>query len=161
MQWTNTGDQGFGTFYWLNSTYCINHSVPTALETYKSYLPESAKLEDSMTHWDEIEVNHKKIIYWKEVCRTVLPNEPDIIADPNDCKLILMPVDYSKMKHYQILAKGSSSSLSLTTISLHISTSKNILQLLIHQLNHYRVLFQRGAPMYKLVLSYPLLQKTL
>ena len=60
-----------------------------------------------MTHWDEIEVNHKKIIYWKEVCRTVLPNEPDIIANPNDCKLTLMPVDYSKVKHYQGLAHFS------------------------------------------------------
>ena len=26
VQCTNTGDQGFGTFYWLYCTYCINHS---------------------------------------------------------------------------------------------------------------------------------------
>ena len=38
--------------------------LQTALETYKSYLLESAKVEDS----NEIEANHEKIIDWKKVC---------------------------------------------------------------------------------------------
>ena len=33
MQCTNTGDQRFGTFYWLYCTYCIIHFLPTALDT--------------------------------------------------------------------------------------------------------------------------------
>ena len=36
----------------------------TALETYKSYLLESAMVEDL----NEIEANHEKIIDWKKVC---------------------------------------------------------------------------------------------
>ena len=61
----------------------------------------------------------------KEVCGTVLPNEPDIITGPNNCKFILRPVDHSKMKHYQMLVEGSSSSLpSLTTTSLLTSISR-------------------------------------
>ena len=57
VQCTNRGDQGFG-----DCTSCIIHFLPTALETYKSYLPESAKVENLMSHWDEIEIHHKKII---------------------------------------------------------------------------------------------------
>ena len=55
-----------------------------------------------MFHWDEIEVNHKRIIDWKEICGTFLPNEPDIIGVPSNRKFKLRPVDRSKMKHYQI-----------------------------------------------------------
>ena len=78
-----------------------------------------------MSHWDDIEINHKAIIDLKEVCGTVLPNEPDIITGPNNCKFILRPVDHSKMKHYQMLVEGSSSSLpSLTTTSLLTSISR-------------------------------------
>ena len=124
IQCTNAGDQGFGTFYWLYWTYCINHFLPTTLETYKSYLTESAKVEDLIYHWDEIEINHKKIIDWKEVFGTALPNEPDVIAGPNICKFILRPVDHSKMKHYQMLAQGSFSLSSLTATSLLTSTSR-------------------------------------
>ena len=76
---------------------------PNCLETYTSYLPESVKGEDLISHWYEIKINCKKID-WKEVCGTILPNEPDIIASPNNCKFILRPVDHSKMKHCQILA---------------------------------------------------------
>ena len=124
VQCTNTRDQGLGTFYLLYCTYCINHFLLTVLKTYKSYLPESAEVEDLMSHWDEIEVNDKKIIDWKKICGIVFPSEPDIIAVPNNHKFILRPVDHSKMKHYQMLAQGSSSSPSLTTFSLLTSTSR-------------------------------------
>ena len=124
VQCTNTGNQGFGTFNWLYCTYCINHFLLTALETYKNYLPQSAKVEDLMSHWDEIETNHKKIIDWKEVGGTVLTNEPDIIAGPNNRKFILRSVDHSKMKHYQMPPQGNSTLSSLTT-SLLTSTSRN------------------------------------
>ena len=134
VQCTNTGDQRFRTFYWLNCTYRINHFLPTALKTYKSYLPESAKVVDLMFHREEIEVNHKRLLIGKS---------------PNNCKFILRPVDHSKMKHYQMLAQGSSSSASLTRTSLlTFLLQENVLQLLTHQLNHYRVLFQRRTPMY-------------
>ena len=76
---------------------------PNCVETYTSYLPESVKGEDLISHWYEIKINCKNID-WKEVCGTILPNEPDIIASPNNCKFILRPVDHSKMKHCQILA---------------------------------------------------------
>ena len=77
-----------------------------------------------MSYWDEIEINHIKITDLKEVCGTILPNETDIIAGLNNRKFILRPMDHSKMKHYQMLAQGSSSTLSLTTTSLPTSTSR-------------------------------------
>ena len=76
-----------------------------------------------MSHWDEIKVNHKKIIDWKKVYGTVLLNESDITAGPNNCKFILRPVDHSKMKHYLMLTQGSSSSPSFTTTSKLTSTA--------------------------------------
>ena len=48
------------------------------METYKTDLTEPAKVEDLMSHWDEINANHKKIIDWKERCRTVLHNADDL-----------------------------------------------------------------------------------
>ena len=106
VQYTNTGYGTFWTFYWLYFTYRINHFFPLALETYKSYLPESAKVEDLISHWDEIEINHKKIIDWKEIFGTVLPNESDVVVAPNNYKFILSHVNHSKMKHYQMLELG-------------------------------------------------------
>ena len=50
VQCTNRQDQEFETFYWLYCTYCINHFLLNALETYKTYLPESATVEDLMSH---------------------------------------------------------------------------------------------------------------
>ena len=43
VQCSNTGDQ-FGTFYWLHCTYCINHFLPTASETYKGTFQNQLRL---------------------------------------------------------------------------------------------------------------------
>ena len=55
--------------------------------------------------------------------KSYVPNKPEILARHNNCKFILRPVDHSKVKHYQKLAQGSSSALSLTT-SLPTSSSR-------------------------------------
>ena len=46
-----------------------------------------------------------------------MPNKPTIIECPNNCKFILRPVDHSKTKHYQMLAKVSSLTASLLTFT--------------------------------------------
>ena len=58
------------------------------METYKTDLTEPAKVEDLMSHWDEINANHKKIIDWKEICRTVLPNADDLM------QVLIIPNSY-------------------------------------------------------------------
>lgn len=47
----------------IGYTACIASIILSQLplETYKSYLAEPAKVEDLMSHWDQIEANHKMI----------------------------------------------------------------------------------------------------
>ena len=85
MQCNKTGDQEFSTIHWSYSAPIAPIIPPLSPPS----LPESAKVEQLTSQWNEIEANRKNIIDLKEVCGTVLSKKPDI-AGPKNCKFMLV-----------------------------------------------------------------------
>ena len=89
------GDKGFDTFLVLYCEDCVKQSLPWLAKRFSSQLPDSPTITDLQDSWDELFKTDPSIAKDVDLCGTVLPNNPTIIAGPNNRRFILRPVDHA------------------------------------------------------------------
>ena len=63
------------------------------------YLPENPKIEDIQEHWDELITVDSTVAQDHDFCGCIIPNDPSIIAGPNNRWFILHPVEHADKYH--------------------------------------------------------------
>ena len=62
------GDKGYETFYVLYYHICVKNRLPIYLEKHKDKLPENPKMEDFMSHFDELLEVDKSVGDVQDLC---------------------------------------------------------------------------------------------
>ena len=92
---TDEGDKGYDTFFLLYCIECKNRKLPKLGMKYKDHLPQSPSIKDILDNWDLLVKVDASIAAHVDICGTLLPNDPSIIAGPNNRRFILRPVDHA------------------------------------------------------------------
>ena len=90
----------------------MKNPLPELLEKHKDKLPPNSKMEDFMSHYDELVAADKSIIEFQDLCGCILPNNPDVTAAPNSLRYIKRPICHSDKYHFKTDNKKSSTSSS-------------------------------------------------
>lgn len=93
------GDKGYDNFYILFCSSCKRDKYPDFIKRFQHLLPENPKIEDIQEHWDEFIAVDATVAHEHDFCGCILPNNPTIIADPNNRRFILRPVEHSDKYH--------------------------------------------------------------
>ena len=98
---TDDGDKGYNDFYILFCTKCMKNNSEF-IKKYQEYLPENPKIEDIQENWDKLIAADCKVAHYADYCGCIVPNEPEVIAAPNNRRFILRPTEHSEKYHKMV-----------------------------------------------------------
>ena len=89
-----------GTRVMTTSTFCYALlEYPDFIKKFKRHLPENPKIEGIQEHWDAPIFLDSTVAQDHDFCGCVIPNDPSIIAGPNNRRFILRPVEHADKYH--------------------------------------------------------------
>ena len=83
IQYEDEGDKGYDNFYVLFCSTCSKDKYP----------------EDIQAQWDELITVDSIVAQDHDFCGCIIPNDPSIIASPNNRRFILCPVEHTDKYH--------------------------------------------------------------
>ena len=111
IQCEDEGDKDYDNFYVLFCSTCSKDKYPDFIKKFKDHLPENPKIEDIQEHWDELITVDSTVAQDHDFCVCIIPNDPSVIASPNNRWFILRPVEhadkYHKLKETELSRKHS------------------------------------------------------
>ena len=70
-------------FYLLYCYKCCESKLPKFPQIFPSLLPSETTHKDILDAWNQLIVADKSIDMEVDICETLIPNEPSVIASPN------------------------------------------------------------------------------
>ena len=99
------------------------------VKKFPSILPTSPSIKDIQDSWDQMIAEDPSIEKEVDICGTLLPNDPSIIAGPNNRRFILRPADHAdKYKDIHLVkppAPKRPLAATSTTDSMEVPPKKN------------------------------------
>ena len=95
IQCEDEGDKGYDNFYILFCSTCSKGKYSDFIKKFKDHLPESPKIEDIQEHWDQLVTVDGTVAQDHDCSGCIIPNDPSVIAGPNNRWFILCPVEYA------------------------------------------------------------------
>ena len=98
-QCEDEGDKGYDKFYVLFCSTYSKDKYPDFIKKFKDHQPENPKIEDIQEHWDEVITGDSTVAQDHDFCGCIIPNDPSVIAGPNNRRFILRPVEHADKYH--------------------------------------------------------------
>ena len=99
IQYEDEGDKGYDNFYVLFCSTCSKRKYPDFIKKFKDHLPENPKIGDIQEHWDKLITVDSTVAQDHDFCGCIIPNDPSVIAGPNNRRFILRPVEHADQYH--------------------------------------------------------------
>ena len=99
IQCEDEGDKGYDNFYILLYSTGSKDKYPHFIKKFKGHLPENPKIEGIQEHWDAPIFLDSTLAQYHDFCGCIIPNDPSIIAGPNNRQFILCPVEHTDKYH--------------------------------------------------------------
>ena len=99
IQCKDEGDKGYDNFYILLCSTGAKDKYPDFIKKFKGHLPENPKIEGIQEHWDAPIFLDSTVAQDHDFCGCIIPNDPSIIAGPNNRQFILRLVEHADKYH--------------------------------------------------------------